>query len=187
MKVPVIQNEVEGQILMKPCINISVSVPENCFRNENRETQTRFAVIRIIAKRFNRRRRFGFASQLPPGRKACSTELDPVSRHAPYIIQQLLKKPGDWLSASLIFRRFQRRRPRWSIAAVCVAERSIALPAHVSRSGSICPHDIKTVRSAHATRTVGLFPVVPIRHVARSKAAHEGGWHFFIEGNLFPV
>lgn len=34
-------------------------------------------------------------------------------------------------------------RSRLKFVAVCVARRLITLPAHVSLSGSICPHDIK--------------------------------------------
>ena len=46
-------------------------------------------------------------------------------------------------SWQLIFHEEDETRSRLKFVAVCVARRLITLPAHVSLSGSICPHDIK--------------------------------------------
>lgn len=46
-------------------------------------------------------------------------------------------------SWQFIFHEEDGTRSRLKFVAVCVARRLITLPAHVSLSGSICPHDIK--------------------------------------------
>lgn len=46
-------------------------------------------------------------------------------------------------SWQLIFHEEDETRSRLKFVAVCIARRLITLPAHVSLSGSICPHDIK--------------------------------------------
>lgn len=51
--------------------------------------------------------------------------------------------PFLWIRGNLSFTRRDGTRSRLKFVAVCVARRLITLPAHVSLSGSICPHDIK--------------------------------------------
>lgn len=69
----------------------------------------------------------------------CPVPLPPFSFQT-FIINTVSILMNSW---QFIFHEEDETRSRLKFVAVCVARRLITLPAHVSLSGSICPHDIK--------------------------------------------